>query len=247
MQSIRIVLVEPCHPGNIGSAARAMKTMGLTELRLVNPLRFPDPQADWRAAGAIDVVRQASVFPSVEEAIRDSVVVAATSARARHVSWPCCTAEEFAKNLAHGRFAGESTCIVFGRESDGLTNRELELCQLQVQIPSHEDYRSLNLAMSVQVVAYEIFKAHAGSVHFQSDAEMSTAGEFDEFFEHLVRVLERIDFYDPRNPRLAVPKLRRLFNRLRMERVEIAMLRGILSHIERVTPGPPGRRICSSK
>ena len=238
MQPIRIVLVEPSHPGNIGSTARAMKTMGLEELRLVSPLRFPDPQADWRAAGATDVIRRASVYSSLEEAIQDSVVVAATSARPRRVSWPCCTVEEFAMDLLHGEFAGDSTCIVFGRESDGLTNRELELCQLQVQIPSFEDYRSLNLAMSVQVVAYEIFKARAGPVHAKSDAEMSTAGEFDEFFEHLMRVLERIDFYDPGSPRLAVPKLRRLFNRVRMERLEIAMLRGILSNIERVTPEP---------
>ena len=247
MNDLQIVLVEPSHPGNIGAAARAMKTMGLSSLRLVNPLRFPDPQADWRAAGAVDVLRGAQLFATLEDAVSDRVVVAAASARERHVSWPSCNAEELAQHLTQGKHADEPACVVFGRESDGLTNEELEQCQVQVRIPSHPDYRSLNLAMAVQVVSYEIYKVNQELETNKQERILATSGEFDQFFAQLVEVLKQSGFYDPKSPRIGMPKLRRLFSKVPLEREEVSMLRGILSHIQRAIHLHPSTEMATTE
>ena len=157
-KDIRIVLVEPSHPGNIGGAARAMKTMGLEDLAIVNPLRFPDPQAVWRAAGAVDVVDNARVYGGVEDAIADCGWVVGTSARSRRVPWPVATVGEFAERLVREDLGGKPVAILFGREDRGLTNDELECCNLHVMIPANPEYLSLNLAMAVQVVCYEVLQ-----------------------------------------------------------------------------------------
>lgn len=251
---IRIVLVEPSHPGNIGGAARAMKTMGLGDLAIVNPLRFPDPQAIWRAAGAVDVVEGAHVFARLEEAIADCGWVVGTSARSRRVPWPTATVGEFAGQLAREDTGGRPVAILFGREDRGLRNDELECCNLHVLIPANPDYPSLNLAMAIQVVAYEIRQAlsrtpahsdtpaspptHApdpktAELPHDWDRSPATASDLAGLYRHLGEVLSSIEFQDPNNPRLTMTRLRRMFSRIRPDQTEVAILRGVLTRIER--------------
>ena len=259
------MLVEPSHPGNIGGAARAMKTMGLRDLAIVNPGRFPDPQADWRAAGAIDVVDAARVFDCVDDAIADCVWVIGTSARNRRVPWPVATLEQFAARLAREDLDGRQVAILFGREDRGLRNDELERCNLHVMIPADAEYSSLNLAMAVQVVCYEIRKtltsdrttegvegeptgagatADRNSAHQPADLPpgwdrpAATAAETAALYRHLGRVLAAIDFEDAKTPRLAMTRLRRLFSRIRPDETEVAILRGVLTHVERMIGKP---------
>lgn len=236
MTEVQVVLVEPSHPGNIGGAARAMKTMGLSRLAVVNPRRFPDPQADWRAAGALDIIESASVFETLEEALAPSVLVAATSARSRHIPWPVMSSEEFARHVQREYSSEDVVSVVFGREDSGLTNEELNLCNLQVRIPSSSEYGSLNLAMSVQIVAYDLFRICQEDGRHEKvwDRPVATHHEIAAFFVHLESVLTEIDFYDPENPREAMTRLRRLFGRMELDQTEVQILRGVLSHIERV-------------
>ena len=234
MNEVRIVMVEPSHPGNIGGAARAMKNMGLTSLTLVNPLRFPDPQADWRAAHAQDVLDKASVVDNLTSAISDCGLVVGTSARSRRVPWPTVDAEELGRRVAAADSKEPPVAIVFGRETNGLTNDEMTQCSLHLVIPSNPDYTSLNLAMAVQVVAYEIHK-QAGRPLDKSqdwDRDLARVVEVEAFYEHLERTLVQIDFYDPKVPRAAMKRLRRLFSRIRMDETEVGMLRGILTSVE---------------
>lgn len=236
--SIRIVLVEPSHPGNIGGAARAMKTMGLADLALVNPKRYPDPQAEWRAAQAIDILDAARVCASIDEAIGDCGLVVGTSARQRSIPWPVVAADELADRLAAEPDDDKPTAILFGREASGLTNEELQRCQLHLVIPANPEYSSLNLAMAVQVVCYEIHKARTrtdAAAHHDAewDRPAATVAALESFYAHLELVLRAIDFYNPKAPRQAMTRLRRLFGRVRPDETEIAMLRGILTHIER--------------
>ncbi|MCY3883610.1 MAG: RNA methyltransferase [Gammaproteobacteria bacterium] len=235
MSEVQVVLVEPSHPGNIGGAARAMKTMGLSKLVLVNPKRFPDPQADWRAAGALDVIRSTVIFETLEEALRPSVLSAATSVRSRHIPWPVLSSAEFAQHV-HAQYApNDVISVVFGREDSGLTNEELNLCNIQVRIPSSRVYGSLNLAMSVQVVAYDLFRVLNQDKPNENswDRPLATHQELGAFFAHLESVLTQLDFYDPDNPREAMTRLRRLFSRTELDQTEVQILRGILSHVEK--------------
>lgn len=231
---IRIVLVEPSHPGNIGGAARAMKTMGLAELSLVRPKRFPDPQADWRAAGALDIIVNAEVNETLENAIGSSTLVAATSARSRHIPWPVLESVEFAELVQTKYGANDTVSIVFGREDSGLTNEELNMCNLQVRIPSNVEYGSLNLAMSVQVIAYDLFRVGMDPKcdHDTWDRNLATHQAVESFYAHLESVLTTIDFYDPANPREAMSRIRRMFGRVELDETEVQILRGILTHIE---------------
>lgn len=238
MPEVRIVLVEPSHPGNIGGAARAMKTMGLTSLSLVNPKRFPDPQADWRAAGALDIVEQARVCTSIAEAVQDSVLVAGTSARIRHIPWPMMKSAEFAE-FVHTNFGfDDCVSILFGREDNGLTNDELNLCNRHIRIPASEQYESINLAMSVQIVAYDLYcqtlskELKVPDLEYR-DTPLATFAEVQDFLEHLQSVLLKIGFSDPDEPRKAEVRLRRLFGRIDMDHTEVQILRGILTHIEK--------------
>ena len=248
-QDIRIVLVEPSHPGNIGGAARAMKTMGLRDLALVNPKRFPDPQAVWRAAGAADVVHRARVFSNLDDAIGDCGWVVGASARNRRVPWPAATVEEFGERLAAEGLGGKPAAILFGREDRGLRNDELERCNLQLTIPADPEYSSLNLAMAVQVVCYEIRRSltrdttsadqsarlHESLTELPADWDRAraSAAEAAALYRHLERVLLQIEFEDPNNPRMTLTRLRRLLVRIRADETEVAILRGILTRIER--------------
>ncbi len=235
LDHIRIVLVETSHPGNIGGAARAMKTMGLSQLYLVRPERFPDPQADWRAAGALDVLDQAQVVDSLDAAIGPCTLVVGTSTRNRRIPWPILDAKQTAQRLlAEG--PAQPLAILFGRETSGLTNDELQRCHSHLQIAANPDYGSLNLAMAVQVVCYEIYQ-HAltlagATPEPEWDRPPASAAEMEGFFGHLDEVLTAIDFYDPANPRQALTRFRRLFNRTRPDATEVRMLRGLLSQVQ---------------
>ena len=231
---IRIVLVEPAHPGNIGGTARAMKTMGLSSLYVVNPARFPDPQADWRAAGAIDVVRGVTVCEDLKEAIADCGIVAGTSVRDRHIPWVVKSLEEFATEIGGIEEESAPVAILFGREDNGLTNDELSMCHVHVRIPTSQDYGSLNLAMAVQVVVYELFKA-IGNTHIKSawDRPHATQGEIQAMIEHLDRVLNLVGFFDNDAPRTAFTRFQRMFARIQLDETEVQILRGFLSHVER--------------
>ncbi len=236
MRQVRIVLVEPSHPGNIGGAARAMKTMGQGELFVVNPRRFPDPQADWRAAGALDVLDAATVVHDVGEAIGDCHWVIGTSTRSRRIPWPVATPRKLAEDLA-ARPEDTRAAILFGREDNGLTNEELQRCNHHLQIAASPAYSSLNLAMAVQVVCYELYQA--GLDHDPVppwDRRMATAAELDGMLEHTRSALEHTGFLDPDNPGQTMTRLRRMYTRMQLDETELQILRGMLKHFERGAP-----------
>lgn len=234
LDNIRIVLVNTSHPGNIGSSARAMKTMGLHGLYLVSPQFFPDAKAIELAAGAADVLDTAVVVAELDQAILDSQLVIGVSARSRSLPWPMLSPRELGEKVKAESCAGSKIAIVFGREQSGLTNDELNRCHYHVQIPSNPEYGSLNLASAVQVIAYELRVAMLGDQPVSAwDYRDATAGDLEGFYEHLEKVLVEIDFLNPAAPRKLMPRLRRLFNRVRMDVMEINILRGILGMMEK--------------
>lgn len=247
-RSIRIVLVEPSHPGNIGAVARAMKTTAIEDLTLVNPELYPDPRARWRAMGGADVLARARVADTLEHAVEDCTLVVAASARQASVPWPCLAPREAAEEvLNEGSRPGGRAAVVFGREATGLTTVELNLCQLQLRIPANPEYGSFNIAMAVQIVCYEIFIA--AQARGASNAPASSApkgpgdgawdrpgasiGEIEGFYAHLEQTLAELGVYDPTNPRKLMARIRRLVSRVRPDQTEVAILRGILSAIQR--------------
>ena len=232
LNNIRIVLVAPSHPGNIGAAARAIKTMGLSQLALVNPLRYPDPQAEWRAAQATDVLDRCRVCASLDEAIADCHWVVGASARPRRIPWPVADARASAQKLLAEAAAGQAA-VLFGREADGLSNEELQRCNAHLRIPASPDYPSLNLAMAVQVVAYELFAAQAAPAEAEWDRPPATAAEVDAMLAHLERLLVAVDFLDPDNPGQTLTRLRRLAARAGLDQTEVRMLRGIATQLEK--------------
>ena len=232
LSKVRIVLVEPSHPGNIGAVARAMKNMGLDQLYLVKPKKFPHADATSRASGADDVLATATISQSLDEALSGCHHVIGASARKRRLSLPQWNPRQCAENiLAENKHA--STAIIFGREHSGLTNEELGRCHQLVHIPSNPDYSSLNLAAAVQVLCYELRMAsEAGEEIARSEdpvVSLATADEMERFYEHLHHTLVDIGFLDPENPRIMMRRLRRLFNRSQPDEVEMNILRGILT------------------
>jgi tRNA (cytidine32/uridine32-2'-O)-methyltransferase len=232
--SIRIVLSHTSHPGNIGAAARAMKTMGLSELYLVAPRSFPDPKANEMAVGAVDVLEQAVVTTSLVEAIADRGLVAGTSARGRSLPWPVLTPQQLAGKVFQEVQSATKVAIVFGAEQSGLTNDELRQCHFHIQIPTRPDYASLNLAAAVQIMAYELYLASLTiETTLEPNVSYATVAEMQGFYEHLACVLIKTGFLDPAAPRRLMPRLQRLFNRARLETTELNILRGILTAIEK--------------
>lgn len=244
--AIRVVLVGTSHPGNIGGVARAMKNMGLSDLRLVAPrAQFPHPEAEFRASGATDILEAVQVHTSLEEALTDCTLVAGTSARSRNLPWPLLNPRELAGRLHEElRQPEHRLALVFGREDRGLSNDELQLCHLHVHIPTNPDFSSLNLAAAVQVLSYEVRMAlveqqgSQGSEEDQPfgtpwDAPLATSESLERFFEHLETTLVAIDFHDPNNPRKSLSRLRRLYLRARPDTNEISMLRGILTSTQK--------------
>ena len=209
-----------------------MKVMGQSDLWVVNPKRYPDPQADWRAAGALDVLDAATIAASVDEAIADCHWVVGTSTRNRKIPWPIADAKEIASQITD---LPEKTqvAILFGREDSGLTNDELHRCNYHLQIPASPTYSSLNLAMAVQVVCYEIYQAGLGSQPPQSwDRPMATSQEVNGLVDHLERALTKTEFLD--HPGQTITRLRRLFARTALDETEVQLLRGVCRHIEDV-------------
>lgn len=230
---IRVVLVGTTHPGNIGAVARAMKNMGLVDLCLVEPRYFPHEEAVARASGADDVLENARVVDSLAEAIADCVYVVGASARTRTINWPCLDAKDAAARLVDESSHGNVT-IVFGPEKAGLSNTDLDHCDTLLTIPANPDFSSLNLAMAVQVITYEIRAAQTEKrPEYEADAPLATSEELEHFYAHLEQVATDIGFLDPDNPRHLMRRLRRLFIRARVDQNEVNILRGILTAIER--------------
>ena len=233
LDNIRIVLVNTTHPGNIGGVARAMKNMGLSRLYLVAPLKFPHEQAVWRAASAADVLDSAVVTASVEEAVADCQFVVGTSARERRIPWPLLDPRQCAQRI-DAVSGQEQVAVIFGREDRGLTNEELQLCNLHLNIPTSDAYSSLNLAMAVQIICYElrmllVQPALPRSEDEQWDTPFSTVENLERFYSHLEQTLTDIEFLDPAAPRQLMTRLRRLYGRVRLDEMELNILRGILT------------------
>ncbi|WP_123104337.1 RNA methyltransferase [Acidithiobacillus sulfuriphilus] len=234
LENLRIVLVEPSHPGNIGAAARAMKVMGLQQLVLVKPLRFPAPEALAMASGAEDLLNRAEVCADLDGALRGCHRVYGASARNRHVSWPNLGAREAAASLRTDLQAGPCA-LIFGRERTGLSNAELDRCQVLVTIPTAGCYSSLNLGQAVQVLAYEVFMA-AGAESSPTGgilAPMAAAEEMEGFYRHLQGILQTCGFLQAPRETQMMRRLRRLFDRATPSANEVHILRGILTELER--------------
>ena len=231
LDQIAVVLSHTSHPGNIGAAARAMKTMGLSDLRLVNPREFPSEVATVRATGAVDVLDTTRVFTSLSSAIADCVYVVGSSARGRDFVGEVTDARTAATQLAATSRQGK-VAIVFGCETSGLTNAEVGLCQTLAFVPTNPDYSSLNLGSAVQVLGYEIRVASMAlqgltSGYKASDLQLATQGEIDAMYDHMRAALTEIGFFRPDHPRKLFPRLQRLFNRTRLEREEVDIFRGM--------------------
>lgn len=254
---IRIVLVETSHSGNIGAVARAMKNMGLGNLWLVNPASFPDEASYARSSGASDVLDRARVVGTLDEAIEDCVLVMGTSARGRKVPWPVIAPPQAVEKAVE--HVGQGTvALVFGRENHGLSNDELQRCHYHIHIPSNPDYSSLNLAMAVQVLCYELrmhflrgleeqeSRPYLGAMTSPSDegwdVPLASVNEVEGFFGHLEDALVDIAFHRRDNPRQLMTRLRRLFQRAQMDQMEINILRGVLTAAQKAARGQSANR-----
>ena len=234
LDRIRVVLSRTSHPGNIGAAARAMKNMGLRDLWLVAPESFPDEVATARASGAADLLESARVVGTLQEALADTVFSAALTARRRELSLPRMQARDAARELV-ARSEDGIVALVFGNETSGMTNEEVGLCSLPVTIPTDPEFSSLNLGAAVQVLSYELRRAalgEAAAAPADVQAEPATHADFEGFMSHLERVVTASGFHDPANPKRLLPRMRRLFNRVRLEKEEVAILRGMLTTFE---------------
>ena len=233
LQNIRVVLVNTSHTGNIGSAARAMKTMGLSDLYLVDPVSPPDSHSSALAAGATDILGNLKIVTSLQEAIEGCGLVVGTSARSRTLPWPMLEPRSCGKKLVEEGH-NYPVALVFGRENNGLSNEELQLCNFHVGIPANPEYSSLNLAAAVQTLCYEIRMAHLEEeVHPETSVEYPLTDDLERFYTHLEQTLLKTGFIIEKHPGMVTSKLRRLFNRARPEVQELNILRGILASIEK--------------
>jgi TrmH family RNA methyltransferase len=253
LQNIRVVLVNTSHPGNIGGAARAMKNMGLSKLVLVDPVDFPSPEARARASGADDILDAAQVVATLEEALVGCSLVVGTSARDRRIPWPLLDPRECGRTSVEQAQAGGEVALVFGREYAGLTNEELQRCQYHVHIPSNPEFSSLNLAAAVQVLVYEARMAWLELEGLPSKVEKVettamlnampvTVDELERYYEHLEGTLVEIGFLDPEKPRHLMSRLRRLYGRANISKLEMNILRGILTETQRAVRGETSKR-----
>ncbi len=233
LDNVRIILIGTSHPGNIGSAARAMKTMGLSNLVLVDPECTVDGKSKALSAGAGDVLENRQVFATLDEAVADCGLVIGASARPRTLDWPMLDPREMGEKVC---IEGQKypVALVFGRENSGLTNDELQKCHFHVFIPANPDYSSLNLAMAVQTLSYEVRMAFlAATAYPEQQAEYPLSEELEGMFNHLEQTLTDTRFIVPAHPGLVMTKLRRFFNRARPEVKELRMWRGIFSSIQK--------------
>jgi TrmH family RNA methyltransferase len=235
--NIRIILVNPSHPGNIGAAARAMKNMGLQHLYLVAPQKFPHPEAIYRASRADDIVQNAVVTKTLDEALQGCTYVFGTSTREREMSAPLIDVRAMSKMIMQQCQQQAKIAILFGREKYGLYNDELRRCQFQVKIPTVKDYSSLNLAAAVQVVAYELYVDLLNKdelspvIADKKSVAKATAGELEGLYRHLETAMIKIGFLHPEKPRMMMPRFRQIFNRADLSKDDVDLLRGMLRKI----------------
>jgi len=231
---VQIVLVETSHPGNIGSVARAMKNMGLSRLALINPKKFPHDEATALAGNAGDVLEKAKIFGSIEEAVKSSKIIFATSARERTIEWPVASAKDAAQEINQLAAEGLEVSILFGREDRGLTNEELQLSNKHLIIPAHPEYPVLNIAMSTQVVCYELYQAsqHEPIGPWQDFPEYS-AEELTHLIEHFNETVFNLKLIDPANPKQILTRMERMFRRLYPDQMEGNFLRGFLKAVNK--------------
>ncbi|MBD2858271.1 tRNA (cytosine(32)/uridine(32)-2'-O)-methyltransferase TrmJ [Spongiibacter sp. KMU-158] len=234
LDNIRIVLVNTSHPGNIGAVARAMKNMCLSRLYLVAPKKFPHDEALWRSANAEDVLEKAVVVETLGEAIADCQLVIGTSARERTVPWPLLDPRHCMGQALAEADAGCEVALVFGREDRGLTNEELQRCNLHVHIPANPEYSSLNLGMAVQVLTYELrmqLLAESLDGNAMQGWDQPPAGNeaMERYLVHLEETLKDLEFLRPEAPKKLMTRLRRLYQRTRLDEMEVNLLRGILT------------------
>lgn len=235
LDNIRIILVNTSHTGNIGSTARAMKTMGLSNLVLVDPVEPPDGKASALAAGAGDVLANARIVDTLEEAVQDCGLVVGTSARSRTLPWPMLEPRECGEKMI-SESSKYPVALVFGRENNGLSNEELQQCHFHVCIPANPEYSSLNLAAAVQTLCYEVRMAFLNQDKIESvQEEYPLSEDLERFYVHLEQTLQNTNFIVANHPGIVMTKLRRLFNRARPESQELNILRGILSSIDKST------------
>ncbi|MSQ59046.1 MAG: RNA methyltransferase [Betaproteobacteria bacterium] len=229
---VRVVLSHPSHPRNIGAAARAMKTMGLSRLYLVNPLKFPHPEATALAAHSTDILERARVCQSLDEALTGTVFAVASTARVRGLAHEQLSAREAGHRIAVEAARGE-VALVMGTEKWGLTTEEVSRCNVLAVIPSSPDFSSLNLAAAVQVFAYEIYQAVAKPAGQRITDLPASHEETEHFLSHLEDVLYQVQFLNDHHPKKIMLRLRRLFARARMEKKEVRILRGVLTEIQK--------------
>ena len=231
---VQIVLVETSHPGNIGSVARAMKNMGLANLALINPKKSPHQEATSLAGNATDVLENAKIFPSIQEAVKNSKAIYATSARDRTIEWPTLTARDAALEMQELVLNEIQVSILFGREDRGLTNEELQLANKHLIIPAHPEYPVLNIAMSTQVVCYELYQsAQNNSVESWQDFPEYTSEELNNLIEHFNETVEALELVDPKNPKQIMTRMERMFRRLYPDQMEGNFLRGFLKAVNK--------------
>lgn len=253
LQNIRVVLVNTSHPGNIGAAARAMKTMGLSRLVLVQPEEFPSPVAVARASGATDLLDSAVVVDTLEEALVGCNLVLGTSARDRRIPWPLLDPRECGATCVEQLAQGAEIALVFGREYAGLTNEELQRCQFHVHIPSDPEFGSLNLAAAVQVLTYEVRMSWLAAQGRPTKMEKiettamlgtqpATMDELELYYAHLEQTLVDIGFLDPEKPRHLMARLRKLYGRSGVSKLEMNILRGILTETQKAARGETRQR-----
>jgi TrmH family RNA methyltransferase len=232
--SVRVVMVNTTEPGNIGAAARAMKNMNLSKLYLVNPKGYPSAVATARASGADDVLAGAVVCEMLEEALQGSHLVIGASARQRNIKWKQMdvvgACNEIQKTTT---IEGQEVAVVFGTENSGLSNEELDLCQILMTIPGNPNYFSLNVASAIQVFAYQNYVYNTTTEFEKSSNELASFDELEGFYTHLTQVLEHIEYFEDKRPKeLLMRRLRRFFGRSEPEKEEVAIFRGILRNIK---------------
>ena len=234
LSSIHIILVEPSHPGNIGSSARVMKTMGIDKLSLVRPKSFPHPDAVSLAAGADSVLEECQVYESLSDALQTAQFVLGCSARKRTLHHEVYSPEAAAQLCLNQ--TNQEIAIVFGNERRGLTNEQLQLCHAQICIPTHQTYRSINLAQAVQIISYVFAQAYHKNPPIVPTTVDTPASfqELENFYQHLDQTLEQLGFFQRPDPKPTQVKLHHLFKRCQLKQTEVAMLRGLLSSIDKV-------------
>tara|TARA_E500000331_G_C17151910_1_gene667686 strand:- start:90 stop:812 length:723 start_codon:yes stop_codon:yes gene_type:complete len=231
---INIVLIETSHPGNIGSVARAMKTMGLKNLLLINPRKFPSGDANALSGNAIDILEKAKVYKNLKDAIKDSTFVYATSARVRTIQWPTKNAQDAAEEIVKQVSANKKISIIFGREDRGLTNEELQIANTHIEIPANPEYPVLNIAMSAQIICYEILKASIDTTARDwHDYPEVDSENLQMLIDHFIETATDIDVINPDNPKKIISRIKRMFTRLHPDEMETSFLRGFLSSIKK--------------